>query len=317
MSTTTTDVDLDVNSYSFKELCGLFGIKDELNEDIIKEKIDEKITIVSQAQFKGVAYFFILRASKIILCIYRLHSSNIILDLDDTINLNKYIIKIKGVEDYEYLNIDEILEPIYVDFYENNEKKYKKIIPPLPPTPYIGTTPDEYYITNSKNVSLNHKNITNSVDNTFINSVAPGSLNSIKRITQTQNINLNTCFRQNYSKTTSTNFIYIIPSEIKNVISLRLSSIEIPNAWYLISSSIGNNIFTITINGNTYQIIVPDGNYGVQCLITYLNTTYFYQSQTTPDDLKNIQFSINTYVFKSSFTIINQPQLQTYFSRMA
>mgnify|MGYP000338704752 CR=1 FL=1 len=37
----------------------------------------------------------------------------------------------------------------------------------------------------------------------------------------------------------------VIPTEIKNVISIRLASIEIPNAWYFISQSKKNNTFTI------------------------------------------------------------------------
>lgn len=87
----------------------------------------------------------------------------------------------------------------------------------------------------------------NHVLNTFTNSVAPGELNSLKRITLSQNLNLNSCFRDNYYSSTSTDFQYIIPGEINNVVSLKLASIEIPNSWYLFSSKHKNNMFKIII----------------------------------------------------------------------
>jgi predicted S18 family serine protease len=100
-----------------------------------------------------------------------------------------------------------------------------------------------YNVDTKPSLNLNNKNNTNHIMNSFPNSMAPGNLNSLKRITQFQNLNLNSCFRNNYYTSNSCDFQYMIPSEIKNVVSLRLASIELPNAWYLFSHKQKNNVF--------------------------------------------------------------------------
>ena len=120
-------------------------------------------------------------------------------------------------------------------------------------------------------------------------------------------MSLNTCFRNNYYNTNPCDFQFVIPSEIKNVVSMRLASIEIPNAWYLFSNLKKNNEFQIDINNNgvltSYVIIVPEGNYDDVSLPDYLNSTYFYLSTTSHVDLTFIKFEIDTYSFKSRFKL--------------
>jgi hypothetical protein len=157
--------------------------------------------------------------------------------------------------------------------------------------------------------SLNGKNNTNFIVNSQINDISPGDLNSVKRITQLFNLNLNSCFRSNYYTCSSTDFSYIIPTEIKNVVSLRLASIEIPNTWYLFSNKQKNNTFQIIIDDEcgteTYIIVIPDGNYDYESLQYYLNTTYFYESNLETK-LKYIKFSIDSKNFKTRFELIDE-----------
>jgi len=154
------------------------------------------------------------------------------------------------------------------------------------------------------------RNTTNSVFNVAVNELSPGDLNSIKRITQLLNLNINTCFRNNYYQNTPTDFLYNLPVEIKNVSSLRLCSIEIPNSWYLFSSKKKNNIFYILVQDTCdssckeYSIEISDGNYNFENLEVYLNTTYFYESGIDYP-LKNIKFTINPNSLKSNFEILN------------
>ena len=56
---------------------------------------------------------------------------------------------------------------------------------------------------------------------------------------------MNSKFRDNYYNTSSTNFSYKFPSIIKEVLSLKLRSIDIPNSWYTISEKFGNIKFYI------------------------------------------------------------------------
>jgi hypothetical protein len=89
---------------------------------------------------------------------------------------------------------------------------------------------------------------------------------------------------------------------------MKLASIEIPNAWYLFSHLQKNNQFIIEFhtknqNKTIFPIILPDGNYDSESLQHYLNTTYFYESNTETD-LKYLKFSIDPYNFKSKFEIL-------------
>ena len=126
--------------------------------------------------------------------------------------------------------------------------------------------------------------------NVLNNPIAPGKINTIKRILQTQNLHLHSCFRQNAS---STDYQYLLPTELKHVVSMRLASIEIPNTRYLFSCKQKNNTFTICIH-ETYVIVIPDGNYTNDSLEECINTLL---------QVHSIHFYINSQfhsIFESS-----------------
>lgn len=140
------------------------------------------------------------------------------------------------------------------------------------------------------------------VTNVFVNEIAPGDLNTVKRITQYKNLNLNSCFRSNYFLSSSSQFQYTLPGEIINVVSMRLASIEVPNSWYLFTNK--NNTFMMRFytadTVNEYCIVIPEGNYNDDTIQQLLNCHYFYNSEST-NELKHIRFHINPQTFKSSF----------------
>ena len=91
---------------------------------------------------------------------------------------------------------------------------------------------------------------------------------------KTHVINIDSRFRYFYSGIdastqilTPSEFNYNLPIPIKNAISVRLSSIEIPNAFYSFSRSRGNTSFYLIIPSgsknplNKRLIEIPDGNY--------------------------------------------------------
>lgn len=112
--------------------------------------------------------------------------------------------------------------------------------------------------------------MSNQVIQSYNNPLSHGSLNSIKRLTQTQNLHLHSCFRKLPSS--STDFDYTLPIEIKHVASMRLASIEFPNTHLLFSSKQQNNSFKIKIDDETTLITIADGNYNYETLAPYLNT---------------------------------------------
>ena len=95
--------------------------------------------------------------------------------------------------------------------------------------------------------------------------VPPGFLNPINVRTLTQTINIDTRFRPNYYGSSATNFAISLPSTQKNVVKMRVASIEIPMSYHSISKSSGNNTcLIIDASGsgtNCWLVILPDGNY--------------------------------------------------------
>jgi hypothetical protein len=290
------NIDLNIDNYDFNDLLKMFKIKDYNDKKKCDAALESKYEVVKEKMPKDIQNFY-LKSKTILKTIIGLFDSNK-LSKDDHNGINNYMDRIKSVKQFEKFNETDLIYKIQI---VNN---YNDDVSELLNEPN--------YDLNRVNPSLNNKNNTNIVLNTAINEVSPGYLNSVKRITQLLNLNLNSCFRNNYYQSNPCDFQYIIPSEIKNVLSMRLVSIEIPNSWYLFSSIKKNNNFIIEINlegeKTEYNIIIPDGNYDSDTLQYYLNTTYFCESGLeTP--LKNIRFNINNYNLKTSFEIVENEEV--------
>ena len=107
-----------------------------------------------------------------------------------------------------------------------------------------------------------------------------------------------------------------MPQPFKNVVSMKLASIEIPNSWFLLSSLKKNNIFeiktTICGNCNIYTIIIPEGNYTNDNIVSFLNSNFLYKS-ATDSPLKYIKFSVLENSNRSKFEIVeNTPDSFTF-----
>ena len=292
-------IDIDINNYNYQDLLNIFKIDNNYSEENIS--IIKNLCSLVKKKYPNDIYNFYCKAQKIIDCIYSLFQTNIILNFEDLDIINFYVDKIKKIKNFEkYDNtiiFEYYLNPLVKDSDENNIDEY-----------FSSLNETNYTLGSKPNPSLNNKNNTNYVVNSFVNSIAPGQLNSIKRITFSQNLNLNTCFRNNYYTSSSTDFQYLLPCEVKNVVSMRLASIEIPNAWYLFSHKQKNNVFKIIVDADkkitSYTIVIPDGNYDNESLQQFLNTTYFHESNLE-SYLKYIRFSIDSYNFKTRFEIID------------
>jgi hypothetical protein len=139
-----------------------------------------------------------------------------------------------------------------------------------------------------------YNNIIQKTNDTFTNTLPNlyynGSFNPLdKRIIQNL-IVINSQFRDNYYATISSDFIFEFPLDINNIVSLRVTDIQLPEI-YNISRYLGNNFFLIK-NETTFEvkkIIIPDGNYSNEDIIDYLNNLF----TNFTDDFKYIHFAIN------------------------
>ena len=85
---------------------------------------------------------------------------------------------------------------------------------------------------------------------------------TIKRI-----INIDSQFRDRFFDTNSNNFKVELNYDLRHVVGMKLHNIQLPNTWFNVSNTYGNNKFTI--NGHTYTI--PDGNYDSITLVEKLD----------------------------------------------
>lgn len=138
------------------------------------------------------------------------------------------------LDKYKYKNT-EIIAP-------NNNRHF---IQQSPKTPYVNSMPNEYVM---------------------------GTINSLKKRTIIQNLNIDTRFRDNIYNSSSTDCNITLPLKINNVVEMKLASIQLPSVYYTISNQYNNNNFIITINGVTSKIAIPFGNYNTITIMDAINT---------------------------------------------
>lgn len=118
----------------------------------------------------------------------------------------------------------------------------------------------------------------------------PGNLNPLNTRVITKCLNIDTRYRSNILNTNSSDLTLQLPTRLTKVVSMELASIELPPYFYSVSESYGNNYLHITVNYiNLYQrdimntknrtIIIPDGNYTEDDLISIINFTLNKQAE--------------------------------------
>jgi hypothetical protein len=118
-----------------------------------------------------------------------------------------------------------------------------------------------------------------------------GTLDPLKKRILTQNINIDTRFRENYYATSASNFHFDLPLKLSKVVSLQLASFEFQNTVYAISKDFGNNFFVLEVpNTEPLVVTLPDGNYDFFALQEYINN---FLSSIAPVEYSNIQFLVD------------------------
>lgn len=152
--------------------------------------------------------------------------------------------------------------------------------------------------------------------------VSRSNLNNLKRKTILQTLVINTLFREDYFNSSSTDFTVVLPYYFKNVLSIRLSSLQLPNVIYCISKYNGNNSFYIEEenSGLSDTITFPDGNYSnITDFCTLLENTINSHFGISPHrfivtgDTKSNKITISNTTNK--FTLIFNTPIDTVKTR--
>ena len=126
----------------------------------------------------------------------------------------------------------------------------------------------------------------------------PGKLNQLDTRVITKSLNIDTRFRDNLYSTHSSDFTLQMPTKFNKVVSMSLSSLELPVTFYSISSYYGNNFMNMSVAYTDVSggilisdkvVVVPDGNYNAQDLLDRINRILSpidtNGALTTPDDI--------------------------------
>ena len=83
-------------------------------------------------------------------------------------------------------------------------------------------------------------------------------------------INVNSIFRDKDKFPSSNNFRMVLDETLKNIVYLRLSSLEMVDVNYVFSNDKNNNTFNLIIGTDTHTINIGEGNYTSSTLVIKL-----------------------------------------------
>ena len=127
-----------------------------------------------------------------------------------------------------------------------------------------------------------------------------GQLNPLLQQTIKRVISIDSQYRDN-KDALSTEFTFDLSDPLKDVVSLKLYSVQIPYTWYTINNDFGSNFFIIKgnspgiDNGNhDYTITVSAGNYSPQELVDAINANIVALTSVSTDvSFGNTSMSLN------------------------
>jgi hypothetical protein len=132
-------------------------------------------------------------------------------------------------------------------------------------------------------------------------------LNPILKQTIKRIISIDSQYRNIRTDPNPTSFSFDLSEPLKDVVSLKLYSVQIPYTWYTIPQSYGSNFFylkgvTSGINdGNhDYKIEISHGNYSPSELKTAINQSFYDISNKTPTQIDKGLISASDVNFNSN-----------------
>jgi len=119
-------------------------------------------------------------------------------------------------------------------------------------------------------------------------------------------VSIDSRFRDAPFTTSASNFHFTLPIPVRNVLRLRLTSVELPSRYWFFSSKKSNVSFAITMGAGTTKIVsIPDGNYTPAQLATAVG------SALTVAGVSGVTVSFNENNSSFTFSSVSQFTLDT------
>ena len=247
-----TSIDTNINNYTISELLAILDLQESesLDPDLVVEKTN---TIINKFKDKkpNVAVFFKQVQSQVLQ-----YAQGLI--ADDEPDLNGKII-IEGFGNRDNDAVYPAGEKQVSDWYENEYLSQSD----KTQLDKITDRKQKFKVFGNEQYPMKREQI--ATTDTFQLPVKQDSLNPNLKNTISRFVNLDSQFRQYTGgvESTSTNYTLDLSDTLKNAISLRLYSYQIPFSWYTIDPAYNNTCFWIidVSNNITIAISIPPGNY--------------------------------------------------------
>jgi len=267
-----TTLDINVSNYTLSELMAIVEIEDLTPKEIITKT--NRLIHKFKTKNPQYAVFFKGVQSQLLQYVQGLLNKN-----EEENNSSKIIVE--GFGNMANEAIYPVGNKQVTDWYENEnliQKDDNQLNKITNRKQKIGIFGDEH-------VPMKREQI--ATTDTYQLPVKQDSLNPNLKNTISRFINLDSQFRQYTSgvDSTSTDYTLDLSDTLKDTLSMRLYSYQIPFNWYAIDSAYGNTCFWITEGDLNIVISVPPGNYTPSQFVTSLNTSFTnagFTFSTTP-----------------------------------
>jgi len=144
-------------------------------------------------------------------------------------------------------------------------------------------------------------------------------LNPLLKQTIKRVISIDSQYRDINTSKMTTNFTFDLSEPLRDVVSLKLYSVQIPYTWYTISKSYGSNFLYLKgispgVNDglHDYKVEINAGNYTAADLVAAINTSFQDISNNSASDVNFNGVPLLTYDSTTSKTTVNLNLQQTY-----
>ena len=286
-----TSVDTDVSSYTLSELMAIIEVNDIDPEEIIKN------TNALISKFKDsnpqLSVFFMDVQSQLLQ-----YSQGLLAEKEEDLS-NKIVVEGFGTRtnDAIYPAGDKQVSDWYKNqnLTQSDQNQVNKI---TNRQQKIGVFGNEHAPMNREQIAT--------TDN-FQLPVKQDSLNPNLKNTINRFVNLDSQFRQYTSGADSnaTDYTLDLSDTLKNTLSMRLYSYQLPYSWYVIDTNYGNTCFWIIDSNNNYvaNISIAPGNYSQTQFVSTLGASF--ASAGFDPSLNIVQYNQNSGNITLNFTGVN------------
>jgi hypothetical protein len=135
---------------------------------------------------------------------------------------------------------------------------------------------------------------------------------TIKRV-----ISIDSQYRNITTYPSTTSFSFDLSEPLRDVVSLKLYSVQIPYTWYTVGKAFGSNFFYIRGNSpgivdQNYKVAIPPGNYNQTTLINTINQSFQDLSNGTAADINFNGQPLLTYNSSTARTTVNLNMTNTF-----